>query len=526
MMPRLSLGLLLALLPAGAVAEQPASVLPGAPTARRAPAAPLVADDELLGGKFESRAAGIGMRTPAGFDEIRRAGLDTLVEYVDDKRAMVLTLSKVSLQYARPLGDAVNARGQKELGILSATIDDFVHQHQDAEVLRKDQVNIADADVGVFALRFYQGKKRRLLQQAMIRRSDSVYYVLTLASGASEDKGIPEDASKGNPEERYAVALFRQVLDSVKLLDVAPIRKEQEQRLESTREVLPVLKDVQRMKGALRAEQYYRLVRDGKDIGYTCIFEEVARRDGREGVMVSVRAKTAIDKAQASVLSQMFLSFDWRNESWTHAAQTSVEGRQNQTSELGVSNLTTRAVVDRSAPTTQIGAQPGIVEVDDHKLEVRSTFQRSSDKGPMTATGQPKNFPLPPWYLPQAAKQMLPRLLPLDKAEEYLFATYVSEQREVMARYIDVGTPANVNFAGRSVHATPIYDKTGLEGAVTIHYVGEGGVYFGSTTTYTGARPTENSTLELIATDVASLQRAFPGADFSKPREIDIARLR
>lgn len=483
---------------------------------------------DLLGQRFESRAAGITFRAPAGCEEIRRGGVDTIVQFLNEQRGWVLTASKTSLQHPRPLKDYNDDRGNKQLGLLAGTLEEFSHQHADAELLRQDVVTIADADVGVFAIRYYQGKDRKLLQQALIRQSDTLYYVLTLLSNASLEKGTPDDATKGNPDERMAVAVFQQVLDSVKLIERGSIRKEQEERLAHSREVLPSLKTAEAMKKVLLPEQYYRLLRDGKDIGYTCIFEEVGRRDAREGVLVSLRARTSADKTTADVLSQMFTSFGWREESWTHVAKSVNEKQQAQSSELGVSNLTKRVTVDRNAPATQIGEHytPPVVEVEEYKLEVRASLQRTTEKGPISATGQPKNFTLPPWYVPQAVRQMLPRLLPLDRPQIYLFATYVGEQREVMARYVDVGAPATVNFVGKSQKVVPVYDRTGLEGSMTIHYLTPAGQYVGSTTTYTGPKPTDTMTVEVIATDAATLQRMWPGADLSKPRDADLARLK
>lgn len=516
-------GMLLAVGTLSLAQSQPPAILPDAPRE-----ATSLGSEDLLGQPFASQAAGISFRRPAGCEEIRRGGLDAIVQFINEPRGWLMTVSKVTLQHPRPLKDSVDQQNHKQLGLLSGTLEDFTRQHADAEVLRQDVVTIADADVGVFTVRFYQGKKRRLWQQAMIHQTDSLYYVLTMLSNASEEKGVSDDATKGNPDERMAAAVFGQVLDSVKLLDRGSIRKEQEDRLQHSREVLPSLKTPEAMKKALRPEQYYRLVRDGHDIGYTCIFEEATRRDGHEGVLVSMRAKTSSDHGSADVLSQMFVGYGWRSESWTHVARTVMDKQQMQSSELGVSNLTQRTVVDRSAPTTQIGERftPPVVQVEEYKLEVRTNLQRVTEKGPVSATGQPITHPLPPWYVPQAARQMLPRLLPLDKPQMYLFATYVGEQREVMARYVDVGTPAMLTFAGKTQKLIPLYDKTGLEGAVTTHYLTPGGEYLGSSTTYNGIKPSDTMIVELIATDTATLLRNWPGADLSKPGDADLARLK
>ena len=70
---------------------------------------------------------------------------------------------------------------------------------------------------------------------------------------------------------------------------------------------------------------------------------------------------------------------------------------------------------------------------------------------------KPTDTKLPPYYLPQALGQLLPRLLPAEPAQ-YLFAFYVSGPRTVLQRYIDVGAPSEVELDGQSVRAIPISD--------------------------------------------------------------------
>ena len=72
----------------------------------------------------------------------------------------------------------------------------------------------------------------------------------------------------------------------------------------------------------------------------------------------------------------------------------------------------------------------------------------------------PVNKVLPPFYLPQALGQLLPRLLPLGQPKTYLFATWVSESRALMMRYVDVGTESRVEFNGRLIRANRVRKST------------------------------------------------------------------
>src|SRR5262249_23525186 len=114
----------------------------------------------------------------------------------------------------------------------------------------------------------------------------------------------------------------------------------------------------------------------------------------------------------------------------------------------------------------------GIKMVDWHALYV--TFLDKGERPP------PLRVELGAGYLPQATGYLLPRLLPLDHPDTYMFFTYVSASRKVMARYLDVGQEQDVPIMGKKVRAVLIRDKIGLEGSVTIHYVSPKGAYLGS----------------------------------------------
>ena len=66
----------------------------------------------------------------------------------------------------------------------------------------------------------------------------------------------------------------------------------------------------------------------------------------------------------------------------------------------------------------------------------------------------PVNRPLPVFYLPQALDSMLPRLLPPNEVKTYMMATYVSDAREVMLRYVEV-KPIADDHAGRPQRSRP-----------------------------------------------------------------------
>ena len=105
-----------------------------------------------------------------------------------------------------------------------------------------------------------------------------------------------------------------------------------------------------------------------------------------------------------------------------------------------------------------------------------------------------------------------PRLLPLEAPTTYMFATFVSDRREVMMRYVDVGTEQEVDLAGSRVRAVPITDRIGLQGSATIHYMGPDGKYLGSVN--------KDSKITILPTDAATLQRLWANkALLTRPTE-------
>jgi hypothetical protein len=124
---------------------------------------------------------------------------------------------------------------------------------------------------------------------------------------------------------------------------------------------------------------------------------------------------------------------------------------------------------------------------------------------------EPVKRSLPPFYMPQALGHLLPRLLPTHEPKTYLFATYVGDRREVMMRYVDVGTEQETSIGGRRVRAVPITDRIGLEGSATIHYFDPQALkYLGSVN--------QDSKLAILPTDAQTLQKTWKGADLTPPK--------
>ncbi len=225
--------------------------------------------------------------------------------------------------------------------------------------------------------------------------------------------------------------------------------------------------------------------------------------------------------------ARFFVSFDRAHEDWTAVTRVN-----NQPGSDLITMGNSDTVVHRALNVTAVqqagpgaGGQPPVLsrsvdtlQVDDFREAMRvprTAPANGAAPAPAPAaaaarlpgevrTGVPIQQPLPPYYLPQAMGQMLPRLVPANQPKSYLFAFYVAEQRKVLLRYVDVGQQKEVELDGQRVQAVPISDRIGADGAVTVHYVTRAGnEWLGSVS--------EDGKLQVFPTDEHQLAGLWKG---------------
>jgi hypothetical protein len=409
------------------------------------------------------------------------------------------------------LTETRDAHGTVQPGVLEFTAKRLKEELPAAEIIRQDKINIAHADVGLLVLRFTQSLRSQLTQQAIIQRNAQIYYLLALTTPGAGKGG--KDAAE-TETERLAVETFRGVLDSVKLLDDADIRDDQNARLFRTRGLLVNLTS-ERLRQSLIPKQWTRIQKGGKDIGYAYYEEKTLVKGAQENVEIRTRSRIMPgNDVQNDVGSILHASVDLRHEDWSTVTQTS--------------NLKLRAAQKDYKP-------PQIAEFG---VSDRRTAQGQGDVFSLQviyeatdARNDPVVRELPPFYLPQAVSYLLPRLVPMGTDKTYMFAVYVPETREVMVRYIDVHAPQKVTFNNQVVRATLVDDKIGLEGPVTTHYFSSDHRWLGSDNKSTGIMvlPSDEKTLLTLWKDAilaapevperpagaGAAQPAAPAADVS-----------
>ncbi len=491
-----------------------------------AQSAPLPSDaapgGPALGKVFRSRLAGIELNPPANGTLMRELNTGEIARFVYPDSGWDLRIkqipSHVPLKLSSPNGD----------GVIELTVAQLTASNPTARIVRQDVVQIKDKAIGLIEARYNVGTDLVFAQQAIF--CDTPQHYLLVQMSSRRDPKIA--ANQTDALETVARDTFTKMIPTVNLLDRAALFDEQVHRQFNTAN-LWVLFDRKKITETLRPVHFMRVVRNGNDIGFVQMNERLASRDGKEGIEVIVRsrvqndpqsppAKISLSKSEpgdnslpAPALpppaelkpakptnlftnSTFFVSFDRVHEDWTGVSQTD-DQVATQMVESGYSDQSTHvdprleraeSVRERKTHTSHAkpSTQPINVKIPVYTLDV--SFQQGKQQG------KPVDLELPPYYLPQALGQLLARLLP-DDPGQYMFAFYVSSERRVMSRYVDVDSARDVELNGQTVRAVPVSDRIGVDGIPTIHYVTRGGEWLGSVN--------DDQKLQVLATDEQTL---------------------
>ena len=503
------------------------------------PAASPAADagpDLEMGDVFTSRAEGIDFRPPAGGTKLRQINSGEIVRYAYPDKGWTMRLKSAPNSTKLPLTAATGGASQGLLELTASLLTD--RGGQPAKVLSRDVAMVGPRNIGLIEARDWSGINPILVQVAVIPDGpdgSTHYFVLQMVSPADDPKG-----AGGTGREALAREAFRRTLATLNLLDRGEFFQELKRRFYNT-ENLWVQLDRKHVEAALQPEvRYLRVVRDGKDVGYVQVNVRAEQHHGRDGFLVVARSHVeqlvqppppvvatptpaggaaAVDASKAgSVVDLMppaatnaaggaappvvaaaaaagpqvvqvdrdarfFATFDHAegHEDWTMVTRVNnVPGNDEQ--ELGNSDAEVRRVLDRAATDRMMQDQtdPKLRPQPILTRAVRQVLRVDDFRGKMRS-GQPFEEQLDPRYLPQAVAQLLPQLLPVDQPEKYVFAYYVSDQHNLVLRYVDVGQEQEVTLDGQKVRAVPIADRIGADGSDTIHYVDRrDNTYYGS----------------------------------------------
>lgn len=488
-----------------AQASDDAQILPGRPDEEKP--APTTARSHApgeLGERFDSASAGISFQPPAGGKAVRRANNPEFVRFISEDGKWSITANRSTLQDPMPLTTTVSDEG-KRVGMLELTQDNLRRANPRLQVIKSELRSDLPVQAGLLVVRYTQAAETVFHQQAIIKADERLYYTLTYITPGARDGG-----SNVAPEERDALITFQAVLKSVSLMDRTHIKQDQDERLIRTMALFVNLTP-ERIEPMLKDEQWLRIIENAKDVGYTYIIEESEQRASRRGVKVGMRTRRMVANRQIDTASWLYTTIDRRNETFSSVRVVTEGDKETHVTEIGSADRFARTVAVHGQG---FGQKPSAELAEQHTLNVK-TMGKSLDIPAVERD-------LPPFYLPQAMRHLLPRLIPLADRKTYLFATYVSDAREVMLHYVDVlKRDREVDLGDGVFRATVVEERSGQEGAVTAHYFDEDGAYRGSESSI--ERDGKRILVTLLPTDADTLKRMWKAADLSRPDELEEA---
>ena len=427
--------------------------------------------------------------------------------------------------------DTSDARGAVP-GFLTTAVNQL-RSSGTADVLRNEVIELPDMQVGLIVAQVTDKHQPVLLQEVFMQVSPRLYYSLALTSPCPA-KDIGND-----PAVLAAGQTFKAIIDSIERVDLSALRDDQDERLLRTRGLF-VNWSQKHLIDALQPERYLLFKQHGRPVGYAYIVEQpadaipkagevakgaIANPNTAAGFRIGMRTRLSVDSTEpnqpAKTLDSqnwMFVSFDRRHEVWSNVtvindpSGKTEKDKSTWFSEVGASDQQRERVfnsnlkpedfkdMDRNSRTDKNAARP-YQEVDKYKLTVRTEGR--------SAIAEPIQRDLPPFYIPQAAAMLLPRIVPLNNPTGYLFASYSADNRQVMLRYVDVKPETDIKLNGSEYRAVPVVDRMGLHGSPTTHYMTADGKYLGSVN--------DGTKMQIDPTDRATIEATFKDANLTQP---------
>ena len=483
---------------------------------------------ELLGERYEDKLAGISLRTPINLKQLQNITSDEVAEFTDEANGWTLKVTKPTFPNSVPLTTEKDHDGKViRTGLLDYTVDELMAQNPSARLpLRKDVITVENYYVGMIALCYTKDLKRVLRQQAIVQANDQLYYLLIMTTPAgSLEADENNEKITADLKVQEAIKSFVSMVDSVKILDRAPIKEDQNARLFRTRSLLLMWKNPKKFESIRIEKQYLRYILNGKDVGYSFIEElpndsRLSNVDG-DGAIVYERTRLIGADAKGNRLITDIgafeaVSLDMNHERWLRnileSDYTDVDHPKTVTvGDVGESSYGKKLKLDWHNGVIQPGENPKnappMIPVDYHSMSVSVLVKNSN---PLIVKAD-----LPPFYLPLAARHLLPRMVvdhSLRGVRTYLFYTYIPETRDVRALYVDVSEEKKTTFNGQDIMAITVAERVGLAGSPMFHYVTAEGKYLGS------EKPAAK--YKVIISDEAELLNIWPAATLTRPNSV------
>jgi hypothetical protein len=486
---------------------------------------------------YTSAVGGISLRPPKGMRLLVRLDQKVLAQWADESSTLVVR--RIKLVDATPLTTERHA-GVAVAGVLEIALDRLQTDLPGAKVLRKDLTVVPTAEptsesdpdpdpdektkpnVGLIVVRYSSAGVSQLKQQALIRANHHLYYLVEYTTPGNK---VADEKAADDPNIQAAVDTFGRMLDTVRLLDTSKVREEQEKSIFATLAFSTNLTPA-KLRSMLVPEQWFRILINGKDVGYTYVMEQTAgglpqpdedtmkrahagelndeekrrpflmpKLTPGDDILIGVKSRLIIDGVRANKTrgeiqtdseSWMFVTADRKHEDWS------------------------RLIVEHDATRPKDHWSEEVGTSDQHLVGLKEgaslTVTQVTNSGNLPAINQE----VPRFYIPGAIAQLIPRLLDLKSQKQYVFASFIGEQRAVEMRYFRLEPPQEVELDGVATKVIPVSDRIGFDGPQTLHYLSVDADAQGRHR-YLGSENKQTGTLVLVS-DQAALEKIFTHA--------------
>ncbi|HUW83376.1 MAG TPA: hypothetical protein VMZ31_11320 [Phycisphaerae bacterium] len=394
-----------------------AAAWPGQATQPAVSLGPICVDGEM----------GFSIRPPADAQLLRhgpdepgqRPTLFQLVSFPIQRRGWNLAVQVMRTAPGEPIADSAERIVERTVEHLGLTLLDRRPQQVDG----RDAVRLSAR--GPFA-----GSQIHLLS-AVVAATETRCFVVEF-SGPAADVAELE-------------ATFEAILGNFRVLITSRDEAALRQASQAAVALLPSIV-AQGMADRLAPTSYYRLLSDGKDVGYMVVSEQARSVRKAEGVQIVERGWLFESTGDIKrVENDLFVSNDLTQERWV-----------NRVHQIGVATQQR----SRGYALTQV---EGVRQHD--------TLLVSHSAGPAPTLSGDKAFELPGDYISQAMIRLLPRFLVDSKTQPLAFTCYDTQGGALLTRRYDPIGWNVIELDGKSVSAYRLEDRLGLTAEPAVMWV-------------------------------------------------------
>ena len=273
----------------------------------------------------------------------------------------------------------------------------------------------------------------------------SEIHLFSVVVTATETKRFVVEFSGPAADVVELSATFEAILDSFRVLITSRDEIALRQASQAGMALLPSIV-ARGMADRLIPTSYYRLLSNGKDVGYMVVSERSRSLRGTAGVQIIERGWLFEPTGEIKrVENDLFAGNDLKQERWV-----------NRVHQIGVATQQR----SRGYALTQV---EGVRQHD--------TLIVSHSAGPAPMLSGNKAFELSGDYLPQVLIRLLPRLLVGGKTEPVAFTCYDTQGGALLIRRYDPIGWDVIELDGKSVSAYRVEDRLGLTAQPAVMWV-------------------------------------------------------